>query len=119
MAGRSLLRCHISSGAALVARSLWVDLARSRIEILINTRLQPGDWSAWEEGETVKTVSDLNVAQFTWLKPGVNETDSSKGILLKRLNHFSCKAPLQRPFVNCNHLQPPAVLRVKLFAVPR
>ena len=54
----------------------FVDLlcTRSKVEVLIHTRLQPGDRECQEKGKPFKRFPDLSLAQFTWLKPGVNET---------------------------------------------
>ena len=49
--------------------------------LLIHTRLQPGDRECEENGKPFKTVSSLSLAQFTWLKPGVNEIELAERIL--------------------------------------
>src|SRR5213596_852899 len=52
---------------------LSVGFAQKRRLVLIHTRLQPGDRERQENRKPFKTVSSLSLAQFTWLKPGVNE----------------------------------------------
>ena len=44
-----------------------------RVEVLIHTRLQPGDQKRQKKAKPFKRFPDLFSAQHTWLKPGVNE----------------------------------------------
>jgi hypothetical protein len=52
---------------------------RRKVEVLIHSRLQPGDRECQDKGKPCKRFPDLSLSQFTWLqftwlKPGVNET---------------------------------------------
>jgi hypothetical protein len=47
--------------------------AKKKVEVLIHTRLQPGDLE-FRKRKPFKRFPNLGLAQFTWLKPGVNET---------------------------------------------
>src|SRR5438309_11108644 len=51
-------------------------LRTSKVEILSITRLQPGDSEISKDGNRLNGFHIL-AAQFTWLKPGVNEPDWS------------------------------------------
>src|SRR5439155_7820582 len=47
---------------------------RGKVDVLIHTRLQPGDWECQEKRKPFKTVSSLCLAQFTWLKESVRKS---------------------------------------------
>ena len=49
-------------------------MPKKKVELLIHTRLQPGDRERREKGKPFKRFLVASLAQFTWLKPGVNET---------------------------------------------
>ena len=46
---------------------------KKKVEVLIHTRLQPGDRDCQEKGNRLNGFQTFSLAHFTWLKPGVNE----------------------------------------------
>jgi len=67
-------------------RFVWKLCTRTKVEVLIHTRLQPGDRRCLEKVKPFKRFPDLRLALLTWLKArcesdriGPKEFDSFRG----------------------------------------